>query len=77
MEFLLKKEKNLIFKGLLVTSLILDIEPIDSQVQISAGALNASEEWNLGHAEISVSFYSVTSISPCAFYIYFILSCTH
>lgn len=44
MEFLLKKKKNLIFKGLLVTSLILDIEPIDSQVQISAGALNASEE---------------------------------
>lgn len=47
-EFLLKKKKknnqNQIFKGLLVTSLILDIEPIDSQVQITAGTLNGSEE---------------------------------
>lgn len=71
------KKKNQILKGLLVTGLILDIEPTDSQVQITAGALNGSEEWKLGHAESSGSFCSVTSISPCAFYIYLILSWTH
>lgn len=38
------KKKNQILKGLLVTGLILDIEPTDSQVQITAGALNGSEE---------------------------------
>lgn len=79
MEFLFfyKKKKSLIFKGLLVTGLILDIEPIESQVQITAGAINCTEESNPGHAEISGSFVSVTSISPYAFHIYLILSWTH
>lgn len=68
------KKTSLIFKGLLVTGLILDIEPIESQVQITAEAINCPEEWNPGHTEISGSFASVTSISPYTFNIYLILS---
>lgn len=42
--FFKKKKKIIIFKGLLVTNLILDIEPIESQVQITAGTINGPEE---------------------------------
>lgn len=75
--FFKKKKKIIIFKGLLVTNLILDIEPIESQVQITAGTINGPEEWDPGHTEISRIFVSMTSISPCAFNIYLILSWAH
>lgn len=60
----------------LVTGFILVIEPRESQVQITAGAINGPEE-NPVHTEISGSFISVTRISPYTFNIYLILIWTH